>query len=435
MVKEGMGLGVDAGRFAGSIAGTIAAGAVRQLAYGGKANYASIAADAFGNALGNSFVDGQVAKENSEQIEKLRAGQEEAAGPRGIDIGGAAMVALNTDADPREEVRYVAGGDNGGVSGDVAGARRISLASGGSGFYTKLPYDEAKANARFLAALADPHALRIDEGNSVVPDRTPDDFSGGSVLQMKGKALASNAQSTPEPIADSAEPDSYTRAIRNTTVLKDTGKAIYNLGLGLLEAVPNLASGSLPGFPGYEPFLDKYRASYDDPQVGEAAELFGGIALAGRAGMRSAVGKTEAPTLGQIESPVVAQSTASRQAVADAAYKATGWSDEKIASHLAGIDFSQPIETMTLPKGTQVVQFQLPGNPTGNYFAPMGTSAESLGINPTGRIANTFTTTSDVSVLKSTAASTVSNSNLPISVRGVGGGVQYFSPDISVFVR
>src|SRR5882672_4263876 len=75
--------GDNVGKFVGSMAGTIAAGAIRQLVYGGKADYASIAADAFGNALGDSFVDSQVAKENSDQIEKLRAEQEKAAGPRG----------------------------------------------------------------------------------------------------------------------------------------------------------------------------------------------------------------------------------------------------------------------------------------------------------------------------------------------------------------
>jgi hypothetical protein len=128
-----------------------------------------------------------------------------------------------------------------------------------------------------------------------------------------------------------------------------------------------------------------------------------------------------------------AQTPASRRATAEAFYKQTGWPDEKIASHMAGIDFSKPVDVVTLPKGTQVVQYQIPGSPTGQYFAPMGTPAESIGVNPAGRVASTYTATSDVSVLQSTAASTDSNLSLPPSVRGTGGGTQYFAPDNSAF--
>ena len=114
-------------------------------------------------------------------------------------------------------------------------------------------------------------------------------------------------------------------------------------------------------------------------------------------------------------------------------HKNAGWSDEKIPSHLKGIDFNQPVEVVTLPKGTKVVQYQIPGNPTGNYFAPAGTSAESLGMNSAGRVATIYTVLRDVTVLRSTAANTAANPNLPASVRGAGGGLQYFAPDTSAF--
>ena len=100
-------------------------------------------------------------------------------------------------------------------------------------------------------------------------------------------------------------------------------------------------------------------------------------------------------------------------------HKNAGWSDEKIPSHLEGIDFNQPVEVVTLPKGTKVVQYQIPGNPTGNYFAPAGTSAESLGMNSAGRVATIYTVLRDVTVLRLTAANTAANPNLPASVRAL----------------
>ena len=121
------------------------------------------------------------------------------------------------------------------------------------------------------------------------------------------------------------------------------------------------------------------------------------------------------------------------QATAKSFYKAAGWSDARIASHLEGINFSQPVEYVTIPKGTQVVQYQIPGNPTGNYFAPLGTAAESIGVNPAGRVATIYTTTSDISVLRSTAADTSLNSNIPVLARGQGGGIQFFTTNPSVF--
>ena len=94
---------------------------------------------------------------------------------------------------------------------------------------------------------------------------------------------------------------------------------------------------------------------------------------------------------------------------------------------------STEVIKVTLPKGTQVVQYQIPGNPTGNYFAPVGTSAESIGVNPVGRVSTIYTTTSDISVLRSTAANTSLNPNLPALARGQGGGTQFFTTNPSAF--
>lgn len=107
--------------------------------------------------------------------------------------------------------------------------------------------------------------------------------------------------------------------------------------------------------------------------------------------------------------------------------------DAKIASHTSGIDFSKTVEVVTLPKGTQVVQYKIPGNPVGGYFAPVGTTAESLGISSVGRQPIIYTTTEDIAVLRSTAANTSKNLNLPESARGSGGGIQFFTNNRNVF--
>jgi hypothetical protein len=100
---------------------------------------------------------------------------------------------------------------------------------------------------------------------------------------------------------------------------------------------------------------------------------------------------------------------------------------------MSGIDFSQPVDVVTLPAGSQVVQYQIPGNPIGGYFAPVGTPAEAIGISSEGREPIIYVTTEDISVLRSTAADTSGNLNLPESARGTGGGIQYFTNNRNVF--
>ena len=102
--------------------------------------------------------------------------------------------------------------------------------------------------------------------------------------------------------------------------------------------------------------------------------------------------------IGYLQPPLLtrtddAANTAARQVTANAYYRTLGWEDVRIASHTSGIDFSKPVEVVTLPKGTQVVQYQIPGNPVGGYFAPVGTTAESLGISFVGRQPIIYTTT------------------------------------------
>lgn len=126
--------------------------------------------------------------------------------------------------------------------------------------------------------------------------------------------------------------------------------------------------------------------------------------------------------------------SAVRRAIAQQFYESAGWDAQRIANHLEGIDFSRPLSVTMIPKGTQVVQYQLPGAPTGNYFAPIGTPANSLGIYTGGRVAKIFTAGQDTSVLRSTAASVRNTWEVPTwSIDADGGGAQYFTPAPSEF--
>ena len=122
---------------------------------------------------------------------------------------------------------------------------------------------------------------------------------------------------------------------------------------------------------------------------------------------------------------------------ADDFYRSAGYTEEQIASHVKGIDFSKPVVAATLPKGTIAVQYVAPNGRVGNYFAPPGTPASELGFYSGGRVLTTFVASQNVVVLKSTAASIVDNWSFSQTtgwkVQTRGGGTQYFSPNNSAW--
>lgn len=122
---------------------------------------------------------------------------------------------------------------------------------------------------------------------------------------------------------------------------------------------------------------------------------------------------------------------AERQTVARDFYRATtGWSDSRIASHLRGIDFSQPVKIVDIPTGTSLTQFNLPGR-VGNYYAPAGTPANTLGIYTSGLIESSHTFGAPARALQSTAKSIIddwSMSAVGWKIETGGGGTQYFVP-------
>jgi hypothetical protein len=112
-------------------------------------------------------------------------------------------------------------------------------------------------------------------------------------------------------------------------------------------------------------------------------------------------------------------------------------------SHLNGIDYDQPVEATTVPPPARMDQHMWPGdNPQpGNYFAPEGTSASELGINPNAmnkdsgnvepRPLGSFDSPSGgTPALRTTAApitDTWSDPDHPYDAGG--GGTQYNIPD------
>lgn len=108
-------------------------------------------------------------------------------------------------------------------------------------------------------------------------------------------------------------------------------------------------------------------------------------------------------------------------------YLDQGFHPKRVPSHVGGIDFSQPVDIVTLSRGQPVAQYQV-GNGVGNYFAPIGTRAEQLGVNPTGRQTLIYAPTERVPVLRSTAAEIVDTWTVPGSAyKAEGGGTQFFT--------
>lgn len=139
-----------------------------------------------------------------------------------------------------------------------------------------------------------------------------------------------------------------------------------------------------------------------------------------------------------------ALSIAQKRQLARDFYLKQGYASKRIDSHLAGIDFNKPIEIVTLPKGTRVEQWQAPGGPQGNYYAPPGTPAEQLGIAPSAldrasgqivdKVSTTYVTNREVEVLKSTAAAVNDTWSIPGQVIATEGkGVQLLSSESSAF--
>ncbi len=111
-----------------------------------------------------------------------------------------------------------------------------------------------------------------------------------------------------------------------------------------------------------------------------------------------------------------------RVALASAFYEKSGVTDPaKASSHMDGIDFNKPVQTVTLKAGTIVQQWV--GREIGNYFTTLENgAAHNLGIKDySARTLTQFKLSKDIQVLKSTAADYKGNQ---------GGATQFFSKEI-----
>ncbi|SDY89732.1 filamentous hemagglutinin [Collimonas sp. OK242] len=147
-----------------------------------------------------------------------------------------------------------------------------------------------------------------------------------------------------------------------------------------------------------------------------------------------------ATVLGNIADSQVARASSnfeqlSRYGKAYDFYSQAGFSADRALGHLDGIDFSQPVLLTKLTPGTNYVQNVLDGR-VGNYFAPVGTAAETVGINPAGRVPMMFTPSQPLPALQSTAADILDTWTVPSHpYQTTGGGTQYFVPNKPLMIQ
>ncbi len=120
---------------------------------------------------------------------------------------------------------------------------------------------------------------------------------------------------------------------------------------------------------------------------------------------------------------------AARQALARSFYRKAGWEESRIESHLAGIDFTKPVDIVTLPKGAQLSQWNFADARLGNYFTEIGAGPNNLGIYTNGRFETVFSLQEQTQALRSTAAAATDTWSVSgWAIEAPGGGTQYFIP-------
>ncbi len=142
-------------------------------------------------------------------------------------------------------------------------------------------------------------------------------------------------------------------------------------------------------------------------------------------------------------SRAIQQIRSQRLALAQDFYAQQGWPQARIDSHLKGIDFSRPVAVVDIPEHTPLGQWQVPGGPKGNYFAPLQETPGKLGISSVGhdptrgavsKAQTTYISNSRVPALRSHAASILDDWSSPYAAAQTkGGGTQFFVPDPGKF--
>ncbi|WP_254700422.1 beta strand repeat-containing protein [Trinickia violacea] len=83
------------------------------------------------------------------------------------------------------------------------------------------------------------------------------------------------------------------------SALADTGRAAWNTALGLVQSVPNLLNGALPGYADYAPFLQGAMLPYDDPDFGSLVSFTGALGVGALAGSSAAGTATSGAAAGE----------------------------------------------------------------------------------------------------------------------------------------
>ncbi|WP_346320983.1 RHS repeat-associated core domain-containing protein [Chitinophaga sp. YIM B06452] len=118
-------------------------------------------------------------------------------------------------------------------------------------------------------------------------------------------------------------------------------------------------------------------------------------------------------------------------------YRKAGFAEEKIGSHVAGIDLGKGVSEVTYAKGTKLEQWTYldeTGAPKlGNYYTLPGADPTKLGIPLEGRVKTVVTLTEDTRFLKSTTAD-IENWTKPGEILK-GGETQLFQTNVKVEIQ
>lgn len=212
---------------------------------------------------------------------------------------------------------------------------------------------------------------------------------------------------------------------------------------------PNTASGSAAASAGVPQGQPHPAATGGAPVGADAGAVAAKTSTAEAAGTGKSAqsgseeqSKTQQASELETPKPQLTPEMQARKQLAFEFYKSSGMRESAIEAHIGGIDLTNPVEVVSIKKGTILAQYQVPGAPQGNYYGELGTKPEKLGINPRGetrdasgkvtgiaeKVPGRYIAAEDIPALRSTAEKVKDT----WSIRGKpfetdGGGTQYFT--------
>jgi hypothetical protein len=121
-------------------------------------------------------------------------------------------------------------------------------------------------------------------------------------------------------------------------------------------------------------------------------------------------------------------SAAERMDLAQQFYRDAGFSEQQIEDHIAGIDFSDPVEVQEYSEGRVFSRWEDVDDPQqGRYYTDPDSDPNTLGIESLGKSEQSYIANSPVQVLRSTANDIPDWTGSGNILKG--GGRQFFTPD------